>query len=44
MNLHMFVCRRMSVCEHVDGKQCVLHHMSQMVPMYLAIVYISAVP
>ena len=44
INLHMFVCRRMSVCEHVDGKRCALHHMSQMVPMYLAIVYISAVP
>ena len=44
MNLHMFVCTRMSVCEHVGGKHCALHHISQMVPMYLAIVYISAVP
>ena len=44
MNLHMFVCTRLSVCEHVVGKHCALHHISQMVPMYLAIVYISAVP
>jgi len=44
MNMHMFVCRCMSVCGHVGGKQCALYHISQMVPMYLAIVYISAVP
>ena len=41
---HTCVCRCMSVCGHVGGKQCVLYHISQMVPMYLAIVYISAVP
>jgi len=31
MNLHMFVCRRMSVCEHVTGKQCALYHISQII-------------